>query len=406
MRNFVWILDAQLFPFIKGNGGVSASYVLPKAQAPANIEALAGATLWVVMRDGDGDFLFARLYVKMIEQFEDGYNKDDFLLTVNQAKSCRIVPDTDWSEELPVTETRTSGKGIFEPQQEIADALGVRLRTGISINFRKPSEALLGRIVSPSTEHDEIDVAERWISAVSSQFSLKEIWGTKTPSLAPFAHFAYLGIEKFYGHEKALSFVRALNSLDPTSVEPNPREKRPSDRASPVKGLVDTNLVPIDVNTLYARKFVAQETTAIDMKEVLEKVERAEKRHQDMLRDISSHLISLGYVPLQSSSIDLSVETEKGMIVCELKSSTPDNAFSQSAKGSFQLFCYRAAFAEKGKNISNIVLVLEKAVDAPLEKYINSVLSQVGIITLFYDATKEWPDKLLGLASLLKEDKQ
>lgn len=62
------------------------------------------------------------------------------------------------------------------------------------------------------------------------------------------------------------------------------------------------------------------------------------------------------------------------------------------------------ALIENERDVSDIVLVLEKTENEPLNEYVKSVLSRVNVRTLYYDEAREWPHRLSGLNLILGKD--
>lgn len=405
MRYFSWILDVASFPFLKGSGGVSRSYILPLSIGTAHAQALAGSTVWMVLREATRDVLFAKIHITLVEQFEDGYQKDDFLLSIDLSKSFRISNDPQSNRFEISSLTGGSDFGISELKLDLVNGLQSTVVNQIQINLRPPPLALLNLVPVPLMTGSSQAKARRAIACVTEYLPLENIWAAKSPMrFNPFANFAFHKIAKEHGQKLAEDLGEELSRIDPTvslkladggSTSP---AANLLDRSQPK---VDTDLVPIDIKKIYARRFVANETPPIDFSEMTEKIEKAEKAHQDMLRDIAAFLEKNGICPFQSTSIDLSVEGPNGLVLFELKSSNVSNILSQSAKGTFQLACYKTAILSEQRIVKGLSLILQKSENLKMDSYVHEVLAEIGISVFFYDNVLQWPGRIGGLLDFI-----
>ena len=404
MKRYIWILGADLVPYLKGAGGVSATYILPKSHAPEDSTQLAGGFVWIVLRGPQGDVLFAQVCVEMVEQFEDGNNADDFLLTTNFVKSyrCSITYDSGIASFL-VRETTSFPLGMSEVKEGLFEKLSIHARNAIVIKLQAPTPRTLNRIDLPFSQKVLPAKSETVMAAVTGQFSLEEVWAGNSPKLPPFANFSYHAILSIYGKTLAENLIESLCLFDPITHQSNNQEDMDRICTQVRKPVVDVNLLPIDPNQIYARKFIARCQNLNNLADILEKTEHAEKRHQDMLRDIATKLKSMGFSPLQSSSIDLFVMAKNTFIIFELKTATPQNIMSQAAKGTFQLGCYNNAITDEMYSNGKMVLVVETTGVHELNSYVFDVLSVFGLSVLFYDVNKQWPDRLKGMKEIIDD---
>lgn len=405
MDKFAWILEAPVFRHLASNGGVSSAYIIPKARAPENPAALAGTYLLIILRGSHGDQAFASLFVRKVEQFEDGLNKGDMLLTVDPAKSFRFVKSYDSTTSISTAEkTGAFALGVQQISDAIFDWVIEKVRKSIVVKLQLPPATMLAAVKEQGTAKINDVAVRKMIGAFTSRFALEELWaaGSK-PKLPPFGNFSYRKIEDLFGKEIADGASTLLTTMDPTIVvvedAADLAKRKPMIRG--LEPIIDINLQPIDPDRVYARKFVAGAQTQMNLADSLEKTEHAEKRHQDMLRDIVIRLRDLKYSPMQSSSIDLFLEIENQCTTFELKTSNATNILSQSAKGIFQLGCYNLALTELGYQRNRLVLILEKTSEKSLDVYVSQILNFFGIKPLFYDLSQPWPSRLEGFDELL-----
>ena len=72
---------------------ISPTYIVPAAHAPEDPELLAGRELWIALRKDVQCRLYAKLRVSLVEQFEDGINTEDYILTIDQSSSFELSRD-------------------------------------------------------------------------------------------------------------------------------------------------------------------------------------------------------------------------------------------------------------------------------------------------------------------------
>lgn len=396
MKSYVWTVDADLSPHLRGNSGVSPSYVMPKALIPKSPENLAGARLWVVLRSARGSSLFGKLHVDMVEIFEDGMNAGDFCLTVDMSKSFVCSRETG----VPVVSFKTpftKRTGLQEADEETDARMIEVVERNVTVKLQEFPRAFFKKIGDVSLNGDASSKARALIAATTGALCLDELWGSgNRPKMPPFANFAYRWLTEYRGHEAAQDMREILSGLDPTiilTVEQQPSTGKKRRESKPVPS-IDIQLAPIDPDKIFARRFVAKDPAGIDYAESIEKTEHAEKRHQDMLREIASRLRSVGLNPMQSTSIDLFLQLPEKSLVFEIKTSTPDNLTSQCAKGLFQLGCYEDALKINGYENIFRILIVESTGQRELDSYGSKILYYFGVTVFFYYPEKPWPQKV------------
>ncbi|RAJ98469.1 hypothetical protein [Aliidiomarina maris] len=397
MSNYIWILDSSLALPLREESGVSTSYVVPKYFVPERPENLAGATIWIVFNNRKGSYLFGKIHINLVELFEDGINAGDVCLTVDSSRSLifsqAIVSSSD-SFKVDISETLNVGLHTIE--ESIVSSFIKIVINNVMVKLHRFPEETLKKMGSVPLRGDPLSKARALIAAASSAFCLDELWGSRSNGkMPPFANLAYQWISEYHKSEATKELASALSEIDPTrTLSFNKRsssKKRSNDISVP---RVDTNLALIDPDKIFARRFVAQDSTGSDHVDAVEKTERAEKRHQDMLREIASRFRLLGLKPMQSSSIDLFIPCSERSLVCELKTATIYNLISQSAKGLFQLGCYQEAMQTSGYGNTDQVLIIESTKQTALNAYVTKILTNYEIIVLFYHAEKPWPGKV------------
>lgn len=402
-KNFAWIIDARLLPFAHGGGGVSAQYVLPKALAPTPVSALAGGRVWLIARSRDGLFAFANIYVQQVDEFEEGYSAGDYLLTVDVWKSFRIFSTLRDAEKYRLDALDGFGDGVSELDENTGAAVSNRIMDSIPKSFSEPPAATIDKVKIPLVRKGaKLTYARDQLAKALSSVPVADTYYFKgKPDLPPFANLAYHRIKKDIGQQYADEAVEILKRLDPISAFAAPAVSVASDESPLVPvPTIDLDLQIIDPENIYARKFIAK-AGFVDTTAKMLKTENAEKEHQDMLRDIAGFLIGSGYAPLQSSSIDLLVETNQGDCLFEIKSANTANAVHQAAKGVFQLISYAIALEKEGRNVRKSSLILNCSGNDELNAFIESVASKAGLGCLFYRKHAAWPERIPLFSSIL-----
>lgn len=360
--------------------GISGTYILPRNLAPKNPTQLAGATIWITA-GSKSECLVGILKVYRVEVFEDGLNSGDYCLTIDPTESLKTTnsqASLRFRCKLPATQSQFEEIDFPAVKQLIQVVLG-----GVKTTLVPPPLDLLAKLPEPRAYISATD----WIASATSVYSLDEIWSGRGP-LQGFP-FAYFILHRLGNGKIDIQLLKAADPIGFLSGRLLQRSEA-SDLASNTQK-VDTKLVPIDSESIYARKFVA---SLEQCSPSMEKTEAAEKRHQDILRDIVNHLQMHGHNPLQSGSIDLCIEQSEAIVIFEIKSTSCDNLIAQSAAGIFQLGRYRLALENSGHTNIRMVLILEKCEEEEESLKIVDIFSRFGGETFIYDAEQPWPRRV------------
>jgi len=405
-KNFAWVIDSQLLPFAGGNGGISPQYVLPRALAPDPVSSLAGSRIWMVAKSRDGLFAFANIFVQQVDEFEEGYSAGDYLITSDIWKSFRVFSTLRDAEKYRLDGIGGTGGSLLELSDENNAVIAKRVMDTIPKSFSEPSALTIDKVKAPHVRKGaKLTYARDQLAKVIASIPVADTYFFKgRPELPPFANLAYHRISKDIGKQYADEALETLKELDPIPafVTPSsPVAAATSGEATPAHvPAIDLNLQAIDPNNIYARKFIAK-AGFVDTTAKMLKTESAEKEHQEMLRDIAAFLLSSGHVPLQSSSIDLLVETTGGDNLFEIKSANAINIIHQAAKGVFQLISYAIALEEEGRTVKSNAMILGCSGNAELNAFVDSVVTKAGLRCLFYKRNEEWPKRVPGLLQLV-----
>lgn len=391
--DYVWIIgEHQLH-----GTGISSNYIIPKHQMRSNEAALAGATVWLVLR-GKDDRCTGFIRPTKTEIFIDDYHAGDFLLTCDLHSSIRFSKSYDSSKPYTTSQLELADYGISTAPESFIRNICEKVKANIPIKFLQPPSQVFQKIDLsriPKRRSATIDFA---LSRIVQQFSLEELWSSGTGTkLGPFGNFAAHFLQaNGYGSFSTADY-EMLIAKDPIRLlSKDPQATSRFDKSAISVSTVDLDFSEIEPENIHARKFVQSTTFKINPAESLQKTEAAERLHQDMLRDISMYLKSNGLLPFESNSIDLILFFNDEINIYEIKSSNNENILSQASKGAFQLATYMHAMRADFMNIKSIV-ILHTIDNKMLEQLTGNILRELGIKHLIYDPKLPWPNRVGGL---------
>lgn len=403
MTCHAWIVPESWLNLLDSHGGVSSCYSVP-VDLIASWEELAGTTLFIVARGKLSDFIFSRIFIDSVDVgVDDSDSPKEYLLNVNVAKSLRIsrINNPQDIRDFALDDLIGKPYGFHRLSDAEYQSLNKVIGGGCKILFTHVPDNILNRIDPPVQLCGAVFAPMIILKEVLSRFSLPEMWGSiKFPD--PAANFASHYLRK---HPEFLSSGTVDESLEILKGFSSPcltTNSNFSDKdggphklkvaAAPLQS-VDISLTPIDPNDIKVRHF-ASHVQNISVDEVMRKTESAERRHQEMLRDISEHLIDIGVTPYQSDSIDLAIKRHNKTILFELKSISASNLVAQASKGVFQLLYYSQMLNECDIPIGEMYLVVEAGNSLPVLKLIATIVAKAGAKMLLYDVSKAWPNRL------------
>ena len=403
MACHAWIVPESWLKLMNSHGGVSSCYSVP-VDLIASWEVLAGSTLFIVARGKSSDFVFARVFIDSVDVgVDDSNSPQEYLLNVNVAKSIRVARLNNQQDvhDFSVDELTGEPLGFHQLNASESQALNKVVSNGGKILFTHVPDNTLDKIDPPVQFCGAVFAPMILLKEVLSRFSLPEMWGSvKFPD--PAANFV---AHYFRKHPEFISSgtvdesLEVLNALtlqqpdDATNIVNKEDKSRKLKIASSTLQSVDISLTPIIPTDIKVRHF-ASRIPNISVDDVMRKTESAERRHQDMLRDISEHLINIGIIPYQSDSIDLAIKRQNKTIIFELKSISASNLVAQASKGVFQLLYYSQMLIECEIPVGGMYLVVEAGNSLPVLKLIATIVAKAGAEMLLYDVSKTWPNRL------------
>lgn len=394
---YAWIVPDSWLPLMQAQGGVAPCYAVP-VSVLQTWEGLPGATLYIVARSKAGDCLFARVVVESVDvAVDDNDEPSEYLLNTNLARSLRVsrVGNQDDARDFSIKAFENDGFGFTTADADDVATAEQLIRNGIKFLFTHVPEKTLAKIDPPVQKCGSAFAPMVVLKEVVSRFALSEMWGSvKFPHpIANFVAHYISGNPEFLSSgtvEDSLEVLKGYAWLRPAGGENNATLETP--QASALQA-VDITLTPINPSEVKVRHFAAH-VQSVSVETVMRKTESAERRHQQMLRDIAEHFIKEGITPYQSESIDLAVKHGEKTSIFELKSITPTNIVQQISKGFFQLLYYSHVLQDCGAGVNEMNLVIEAGCPDAVIRMMGAIVARAGATLLVYDAEKEWPSRL------------
>jgi hypothetical protein len=386
MKYFIWQLKVADEKYFASTGGISNHYIVPYLSG-ISPRHFIGAFIFFLVNGSRGNVLFKVINVLNVEEFNDDNASAPrgFLLTVNILKSFRVVQS--YKDGLPdyfVSLTINRQSQIYEITFEEANKFIEIIKKNIPIMLKAPNVVYPISLARINVSASPKIVSSFILSELARSFSLDVLSGSqkyKNPFLNIAANFANtLNTDNRSEIIKELECISS-HFFDITAVK---REILPK---------FDVELVPIDISHIYSRKFHSiKENTDYD--DIFVKTENAEKRHQEILRDICKYMIGRGHIPLRSNSIDLALKIDNKFAIYEIKTTTSENVIHQCAKGVFQLALYSQAMLKVGYTNINKIIILEDFDNIELKTTIINATVSLNMKVSFYDQSKHWPDRV------------
>ena len=401
MPDFIWILSRDKAASL-GEVGVASSYILPRADVGESASELMGNVIWVLLR-GENDRLALVIKVQGIYRILDGYHKDDFMIHPDLQKSLKIGSLYNQLASY-VTDVSTSAReGISAIAQNDIEKLSRLLKTNIAVRLMPPSKKIISNFIveNPSRDHN---LLARMVTQIAvSSFNFVDIFSDgrhKKYRLAPFASIAKAYMKTNFPSINFLEIDDQLVCSDPYASILNRKFEREVTTNMAVACAqaprVDAIFMTIDPDKIFAREFTASCVAPFNPLDRIKKTEVAEKRHQEILRDISRFLLGEGIQSFQSESVDLAYNLSGKLYVFEIKTANLENAISQASKGAFQLACYKNALISHYGPIV-ISLLLEDTGSTNVNEFIFETLQTLGICAYFYNGALAWPHRVANL---------
>lgn len=399
MTSYVW-----KFPFerMARSDLFSAEFISIPTEMNVDPTMLIGRRIWLVANMGpDRDYLYGHLVVDEISIIEEGVNRGHFILSTARLLSFRILPhDRDhfhrW--QLPQTLSLVGISEIADSTQNLF--IDIIFRNEIR-SFNPPNPTKIRSVKIPKSSSPRFLGRELYCS-ILSQFALGDLerWGKNT-EWSPFAVLAVLKCQDMGILGASVNEVLRLDTFLLSCIGTTTEILLPTPSAffsdTPI---VDTMLTSLEPDNIVARRFLRPSNCDKNIQS-LSRLQAAELRHQEILRDIASFLVSNSIQIFMSRSLDIALWLRDGLFLGEIKSATPANFVSQAEHGIIQLLKYEMAFEDDGFPVGVKALIVEAAASEATVDYMRKLARKGGVKIFIYDGMVSWPNRVIGILELL-----
>ena len=349
----------------------------------SSLQELSDGFLWLIFDFGVEKLLFARIFVVGVE-VEKSAVSDGIVLFGDPAFS-EYYYSADSSTNINCPELSASDSSRVAMLNSIdVGKIEASVNGSVRYVYKVPSSVL----ASESQDLDPNKGNARNLVELESRF--RKAWlfqDIPVTNNHPKEWTPYLSL--------AVAVLEALSLPGDTEI----REAAILIQRSSRMGF-DFDFSRIDAKDLRVRTFAVPGTSPNTV-EVLAKLQMAETRHQEILRDLAIFMTSSSLVPEQSNSIDLLIETSDKIVICEIKSSSDSNAGSQCRKAIAQLVEYRYFMSTITSKAILPVLIIEESGNSILLDSYKSIMESVGIRLFSYQRNIQWPLRCYDFVELL-----
>lgn len=367
---------------------------LPSNCVKITHEKFYNSRVWVVIKVENEYFLSSEFYPVLIESFETEIGDSKMMMSADIIKSKYFIsalePEKNKRFLLKNVVNDTTQMTIYEITQNTVNRFNNIVCTASQYSFRIPNYSFpsgvdLPEISKKSSLHLLINTL---IKVTKKYFSVTElVRDARNREWDEYFCFVFHYLSRL-GIFDEVDIRNAINVLLSDSMRPI-EKKRP---------MVDLDLRVIDPDKIKSRKFVMP---CLDNDFSIIATEKAEERHQEILRDISHYLIARNIIPLESYSLDLVIKSCAGFVICEIKSANTDNFFRQCEKALSQLLRYDYEFYISEKKVLKKCLIVEHCTESNYREYIRNFLAYYGIYVMYYNIDVEWPERLIGIEDII-----
>jgi hypothetical protein len=396
-KNYVWSFNGS--SLMSGiDAPLSLEYHLPFQKLKVTPEELIDARLWLVLTNGNQQYLFAFVTPISIERYTDGTYKEDYLLSADQYDSVRLMPRTE-SRDRWLVNLEASPDGLRICTDGEQSSFEDLIKKNALVSFSDTSDAILKTI--PRTGFADIvravpDQLQRTLRALAFGDAVRSKGFSN--SLSVMGGIALEILRKINERFNSQEAIALMASLDPFMGGEIPVPKAPEDilgASQKVAPTVDIFLTDMDPDKISPRIFVARSSRHSN--DWLEKTAQAEETHERILKDLVLYMRDDGFSLSKSRSFDLYAQKREEHLLIEVKSSTYENLVAQGEKAIIQLLRYSSALGVEDSHEINFVLLLQYQPQESVLNYISSMAQRVGFSLWLYDENRAWPDRVFTL---------
>lgn len=394
-KEYVWAFDESALA-AGLDGAFSLEYHVPDSKMKVKPDLLVGSRVWLVVRSGNENFLYAVLNPSIVELYQQGKYKDDFLLRCEPFSSVRFLPRQE--SRIPWTLSFQGGEDIREcTDQELSTFVGM-IKKNHRVGFSATPRAVLESVPQTAFADIEHAVPDQLMSTLRV-VSFGDVSRSRSlpNSISALGGIVLAILKSTHPHLKEPDVVKLLAALDPIS-ETEEVMKSSGDILRVLSSLppvVDTFLEEIDTDKISPRTFVAKAPDS--SLEWLDKTNDAEQAHEQILKDLVLYLKSKGFKVYKTRSFDLFAKKADLQYLWEIKSANNFNSVSQGEKGIVQLLRYSTALMDGDENNIKFLLLLQDSGQHAVHRYLSKMAGRAGSELWLYNEDKDWPNRISSL---------
>lgn len=377
MSDFAWVFPDRM---LRQRNEFSGEWVISQKDVHASWQDLIGNSVWLIQSVAGKRFLFGHLKVIKAGKAAADVGKDTVTIIVDRCLSFGVLPQDNNTSAWEVEKIgNTLGLHTMTKSglRELRALIESNKRFSLRKNTIPPSALRLTPAILPAQT-----LARKIYSAIMATCVLGDLrYSEKQNANTPFGETGLNAIPlNFPNAGKIKSEILRLDKATATILT-GAKETKHVSRASSA-GLrvraVDTDLVEINPDNVTSRLFFTSISDLPKGEDAIEKTQKSERRHQNILKAMASAVKSLNLLPMQSGNVDLATVYKDRLFIFEIKSADSANLVAQTKHALIQVLEYRMAFQNEGyKNVQTITAI-EDVVDAtPLKNYLTKFSSHL-----------------------------
>jgi hypothetical protein len=392
MTDLVFVTESRLFDR-DIHGAISRSFFAKAVSSQALEVTDSENVLWIVVKRNSEYYLQSRLKIDLIQRYTEGRMSGWYAVSCSKNFGGHIFPPND----LHVIIDASSELKKF-PESDTLDTVSHSLanillrnysatlrRTNLRLNNDNRRRFLMSYVekninefASLSVNQIELELRDNFYEG--ELFLLAILQNNSDPYLST-----------------SIEIFSVINDVPLASLSSYTDTFKYSNKKQRVrKYFIDCMLRTFTEDDLVAREMIWNPDNFGEdkFKAGLLKTNLAEHRHQEILRQLITQLVSKGIVPLGSSSIDLAIDFNDAIAIFEIKSSTILNYKDQAFKGCNQLNEYAFNLSKKSKKNIFKFLILEIPTEAEVDaEYVSAICKLMNVITIDFNFEMAWPDR-------------
>lgn len=400
MTDFIFCTEKNIFD--RDSDGLISRSFFSEFISEEILEGLtAESSLWIVAKRSQAYFIQSKLQPDLIQQYTHGKMSGWYFISCSPKKWGHISPPTSLRVESPLLASRFKPPLLnsFEPLGSDDSSyfehsyVSSRRRTNLLIDTDVKRRLLFKYI-----KENANDLIQMNSDAIESEIRLRfyedDLYlNAKLPDISdPFISTAI----EIWGFLNQVELKNIdIKATQQVAIPPIFAQRTYA---------IDCKLRPLTEDDLAAREMIWNPNNFGEekAKNGLMKTNLAEKRHQEMLRQLNDYFKTLGYLALGSSSIDLAIECDNHIFLFEIKSSTIDNYKDQALKACGQLaeYSYNLSLGTV-KNIYKIIIIEIPQNGLVDFEYVSAICKSINITLIGFSFLIDWPQRCLIPESIM-----